>query len=274
MCVIVFKPKGASLTQAQLHKMWDRNGHGMGFLGKKNQDSEWGHQKGVMDREEAIGILSDYIGPESILVFHFRIKSTGSVCAELTHPFEWSNKKETRYLFHNGTVGILNACGNSDSHTLSEILQSVETKQAYNILTHLSSKEWGRFATVVFSENGEEEIKVFDAKESVWKDGVWFSNVVHETFGQVDHKKKGVQEQTPLLSLPAPKRVVTEDDKNIERIVDFYLEKLKLANVPRNRMFISDTYSLNIMCPTFVAEVVASINEGKDSDPINSFFKL
>lgn len=278
MCVIVYKPAGVKLSIPQLHKMWDRNPHGMGFVGRIKKGEKWTHKKGVMERDEAIQILSEYIGKESDLLFHFRILSRGKLSPEMTHPFEWSNTKEKRFIFHNGTVTILSGGCDSDSSILSQILTPVQTDRAYKILLNLAKKDYGRFATFVHPKDEEPEIKVFDGKESVWKEGVWYSNVIHETFVAKVEKPKHSQ-GGHTLALPAPKsvhcniRVKTEDDENLEKIVDFYVKKCKLSDNERNRSFITEAYSLNMMCPRFLDDIAQEIDKETSEDPINSYFE-
>lgn len=277
MCVIVYKPAGVKLSFPELHKMWDRNPHGMGFVGRTKVGEKWVSKKGVMERDEAIEILGDYIGKESDLLFHFRILSRGKLSPEMTHPFEWSNTKEKRLIFHNGTVTLLSGGCESDSSILSQILTPIATDRAYNILINLAKKDYGRFATFVQPKDQEPSIKVFDGKESVWKGGIWYSNVIHETF--VPKVEKPVHNQNKQLALPAPKaasyypKIKTQDEENIAKIVAFYLAKNKLANNERNIDFIKQTYSLSFMCPKFLDDIVVEIESESSEDPINNYFK-
>lgn len=258
--------------------MWARNPHGMGFVGRVSKDDKWVHKKGIMDQKEAVEALKDYIKKEGEVIFHFRILSRGKLSPEMTHPFEWSNTKEKRYIFHNGTVNILSGGCDSDSSVLSQILVPVASSKAYKILENLAKKDFGRFVTFIQpKEGGDPIIKVFDGKESVWKDGIWYSNLVHETFvpkTTTPFVPTCSIPQNEQLLLPPPKpKVVTRDDENIEKIINFYLAKDNLSDNVRNRTFIAETYSLNLMNPLFIESIVYDIENTESKDPINDFFK-
>lgn len=278
MCVIVYKPVGKTISHEEIRKMWTRNKDGLGFIGKKDDQSKWFFQKGIMDLEEALNVLSDYLLDEAELVVHFRLQSRGSISREMTHPFDWGNSVEQRYLFHNGTINLLTGgtCF-SDSSVLGQLIQPVDTDSAYAILGNFASKEYGRFVTFV-RRKGEEEphIKIFDGKESVWRDGIWYSNLIHETFVKSTPYTHNVQTQ---LSLPAPKTttVKTQDDENIEKIIDFYIDKYNLQNTQISRDLVKNKLSLTSMCYDFIERIVDAIETSADStdpiDPILDFFQ-
>jgi hypothetical protein len=277
MCVIVYKPVGKTISHEEIRKMWARNKDGLGFIGKKDDKSKWFFQKGIMNLDEAIEVLSDYLLEEAELVVHFRLQSRGSISREMTHPFDWGNSVEQRFLFHNGTINLLTGgtCF-SDSSVLGQLIQPVDTDSAFAILGNFAKKDYGRF--VAFTRRkGEEEplIKIFDGKESLWRDGIWYSNLVHENVAKpAPYTPPNVQTQ---LSLPAPKSttVKTQDDENIEKIVDFYIDKYKLQDTQITRDLVKNKLSINSMCFDFIERIVDAIETNPDtnSDPILEFFQ-
>jgi hypothetical protein len=277
MCVIVYKPVGKAISHEEIRKMWARNKDGLGFIGKKDDKSKWFFQKGIMNLDEAIEVLSDYLLEEAELVVHFRLQSRGSISREMTHPFDWGNSVEQRFLFHNGTINLLTGgtCF-SDSSVLGQLIQPVDTDSAFAILGNFAKKDYGRF--VAFTRRkGEEEplIKIFDGKESLWRDGIWYSNLIHENVAKpAPYTPPNVQTQ---LSLPAPKSttVKTQDDENIEKIVDFYIDKYNLQDTQITRDLVKSKLSINSMCFNFIERIVDAIETNPDtnSDPILEFFQ-
>lgn len=188
MCVIVFKPKNSIFTRESFDKCWARNGHGLGFVAV---DEQLYTKKGLMTPESAWDELSKFTGVGYDLVVHFRIQSRGGISPSLTHPFEFSNDSDQRFLFHNGTVRPLNVTGQtSDTEALSKLLKTLSCDDTSKLLTILAAEKYGKFITVNFNPVSGPCIDMYDSptsvatddKNSSYIDGVWYSNTVHLSY--------------------------------------------------------------------------------------------
>jgi predicted glutamine amidotransferase len=104
MCVILTADKSTRLTADEIRAaaLANRDGNGIAYL--ERGVVVW--KKGI-SVDEAITIARRACGP---VVFHARIATAGTVCAELCHPFPVSRKatgretkgRNARVLFHNG----------------------------------------------------------------------------------------------------------------------------------------------------------------------------
>jgi len=177
MCIAFHKPIGVSMSKDLVSQLWDKNKDGAGWLAKPNVKSQWFIKKGMMDKDKFLEDIEKYLGKESELVAHMRIKTTGTISAEHTHPFQWTGDNKTaRYLFHNGTVKFLNPGLDSDSMLLADILSNFTTEEAHDRLKDFAANGCGRFVTLT---NGK--ITTFGDEESVESEGIWFSNKRHLT---------------------------------------------------------------------------------------------
>lgn len=176
MCVIVYKPKGQIFTDEDFHKCWDRNGHGLGFI----STNPFVFEKGLMTEKRARKTTKKFRGLDYESVFHFRIQSKGGVSCKLTHPFDFSGETgRKRFLFHNGTIHLLNPDADaSDTSQAAQWLSVLDDDDARSLL--VTWKEFGRFVTCIENPNNKKiEVQIFPDKESVWINGCWFSNSRH-----------------------------------------------------------------------------------------------
>lgn len=109
MCIIAYT-KDRALTEDEFDNCWCSNPDGFGMayvLNKKVVVS-----KGIMEQKIA---WAEYQKVKHLkVVLHFRIKTAGAICPELTHPFIVSStsKTYTKYagtgqvLFHNGCINF------------------------------------------------------------------------------------------------------------------------------------------------------------------------
>lgn len=175
MCVIVLKPSLVEFNDADFKKCWERNSHGLGFI---STAPEFHFQKGLMDKKKAIKATKKYRQKGVESVFHFRIQSKGGVSSALTHPFNFDKDNRKRFLFHNGTIHVLNPDNDqSDTKQAASWLSVLSDDDCDKLLKHWRS--FGRFVTIIEDKNGKMNISVYEDKESVWKDGLWYSNTKH-----------------------------------------------------------------------------------------------
>lgn len=179
MCVIIAKKPSAKISTELLEKCWRRNQQGAGFVWVPNKGDNIIMRKGIMKQEDLMKELNDLRrSADGQLIVHFRISSRGAVNENLTHPFDCTheNGKHKRYLFHNGTVRLLQPPANeSDSSYLAILLRKLSDESCEALLRNLSAKGFGRFVFI----SGKNVITIGD-NESVSKKGIWLSNTRHE----------------------------------------------------------------------------------------------
>lgn len=106
MCV-VFCAVEKHIPQEMLIAGHEKNDHGAGIAFLHNKQVKW--IKGLKDDVEVAEKLYEW-KVEPPYIVHFRIRSSGSLCKELTHPFPVTKKvtldlegHANKVLFHNGT---------------------------------------------------------------------------------------------------------------------------------------------------------------------------
>lgn len=122
MCVIaVYESNYPSLEDLKSMESMNKDGSGIAWL----ENEKVHYKKGIDLKAKDIYDLIQEKQLKFPFVVHFRIKSSGSVCSELCHPFPISKKSSDKLenicdkvLFHNGTVYkyddyMLTACLNS-----------------------------------------------------------------------------------------------------------------------------------------------------------------
>lgn len=143
MCVIIFKPFGATVREAELRAAFQTNSHGAGYMYR--QEGLVCIQKGFMTIDPLLysltnnGFLKDgALVPEHELALHFRIATSGGIAPGRTHPFpiHKSYKVQERLvqttnaaLMHNG---IITSMGGTDYSDTQEIVSSVFYHVFYN----------------------------------------------------------------------------------------------------------------------------------------------
>lgn len=174
MCVIVRKPMGTCFGREIFSECWKRNSHGLGFFTKNGREQI--SEKGLMNEDDAYNKVQPFLSEQWDTVIHFRIQSRGGVKADLTHPFECGN---SRLLFHNGTIKIFpHPSLDSDTKSLANMIARLSDDDAKSLLTYLASTSQGRFVFV----DSRGDIHIYGDNESVEKNGLWFSNLKHETY--------------------------------------------------------------------------------------------
>lgn len=160
MCIIAYTEK-RSLTKKEFDECWKSNPDGFGMAYSKN--GKLYVHKGIMKLDEA---WSKYIEVKKHrVVMHFRIKTAGAICPELTHPFIISDTSPTltsfttdsnQIVFHNGCIwGWEKDClefllakekggkvtGHmSDSRLVALQMNNVKRKDRFDFLNKLSGK--------------------------------------------------------------------------------------------------------------------------------------
>lgn len=246
MCVILVKPPGIELKKDLVKELWASNSDGAGYLYHDKKEGGWKFQKGIMLLDKLLDNDSIF-NPDNEVVLHLRIKTKGDICKEHTHPFDWSfgSAENTRLLFHNGTVKLLNPIpGESDSSFLAKILKNVSTNEAHELLARFSKEGYGRFVTFV-----NNKVTTFPDNESVTDSGIWFSNGRHLKKNVMNYSTGN--SYTPSLTYPKKTNTVIKTTTIIssgprkdiiEKLAKHYA---KIEGKPYNENYVSEFMEFN-----------------------------
>jgi hypothetical protein len=106
MCVIIYKPEGAIVSDELFDRCWELFPHGGGYAVWEN--GRWVYEKGFMDKEEFYEAVKEFIHSEhKRVVLHFRLATEDAegkrnILPEFTHPFEIQLQDTKAFLFFNG----------------------------------------------------------------------------------------------------------------------------------------------------------------------------
>jgi hypothetical protein len=106
MCVIIYKPEGAIVSDELFDRCWELFPHGGRYAVWEN--GRWVYEKGFMDKEEFYEAVKEFIHSEhKRVVLHFRLATEDAegkrnILPEFTHPFEIQLQDTKAFLFFNG----------------------------------------------------------------------------------------------------------------------------------------------------------------------------
>jgi hypothetical protein len=106
MCVIIYKPEGAIVSDELFDRCWELFPHGGGYAVWDN--GRWVYEKGFMEKEEFYEAIKEFIHSENTrVVLHFRFATEDAegkrnILPEFTHPFEIQLQDTKALLFVNG----------------------------------------------------------------------------------------------------------------------------------------------------------------------------
>jgi len=106
MCVIIYKPEGAIVSDELFDGCWELFPHGGGYAVWEN--GRWVYEKGFMEKEEFYEAVKEFIHSENTrVVLHFRFATEDAegkrnILPEFTHPFEIQLQDTKALLFVNG----------------------------------------------------------------------------------------------------------------------------------------------------------------------------
>jgi hypothetical protein len=106
MCVIIYKPEGAIVSNALFDRCWELFPHGGGYA--VWDSGRWVYEKGFMEKKEFYEAVKEFIHSENTrVVLHFRFATEDAegkrnILPEFTHPFEIQLQDTKALLFVNG----------------------------------------------------------------------------------------------------------------------------------------------------------------------------
>jgi len=187
MCIIAYKPKGATLTKSVLKNCYKNNGDGCGIAWPDDKGESIIVERGLFGFRKLWNIYRE-IPKDKPVLLHFRIGTSGEIDEKNCHPFLIDKKHA---LVHNGNIE--NKLGDKDN-TLSDTNVFVE-KVLRPIFTHPSFKKenfWSSFSFKWLMENSIESknkmvilgadgmATIYNESAGEWEKDVWFSNKTYK----------------------------------------------------------------------------------------------
>ncbi|MFZ8785305.1 hypothetical protein [Thermocrinis sp.] len=136
MCVIIYKPEGAIVSDRLFDQCWELFPHGGGYAVWEN--GRWVYEKGFMEKEEFYEAVKEFIHSENArVVLHFRFATEDAegkrnILPEFTHPFEIQLQDTKALLFVNGRF----------SESYEGIVGAPKVKKLVEDINQLKLKRW------------------------------------------------------------------------------------------------------------------------------------
>jgi hypothetical protein len=136
MCVIIYKPEGAIVSDKLFDRCWELFSHGGGYAVWEN--GRWVYEKGFMEKEEFYEAVKEFIYSENTrIVLHFRLATEDAegkrnILPEFTHPFEIQLQDTKALLFVNGRF----------SESYKGIVGAPKVKRFAENINQLKLKRW------------------------------------------------------------------------------------------------------------------------------------
>ncbi len=136
MCVIIYKPEGAIVSDELFDRCWEMFPHGGGYAVWEN--GRWAYEKGFMEKEEFYEAVKEFIhSKHTRIVLHFRLATEDAegkrnILPEFTHPFEIQLQDTKALLFVNGRF----------SESYKGIVGAPKVKKLVEDINQLKLKRW------------------------------------------------------------------------------------------------------------------------------------
>ena len=136
MCVIIYKPEGAAVSDKLFDQCWEFFPHGGGYAVWDN--GRWVYEKGFMEKEKFYEAVKEFIHSENTrVVLHFRLATEDAegkrnILPEFTHPFEIQLQDTKALLFVNGRF----------SESYKGIVGAPKVKKFVEDINQLKLKRW------------------------------------------------------------------------------------------------------------------------------------
>jgi hypothetical protein len=136
MCVIIYKPEGAIVSNGLFDRCWELFPHGGGYAVWDN--GRWVYEKGFMEKEEFYKAVRELIhSKHTRIVLHFRLATEDAegkrnILPEFTHPFEIQLQDTKALLFLNGRF----------SESYEGVVGAPKVKRFVEDINKLTLKRW------------------------------------------------------------------------------------------------------------------------------------
>lgn len=178
MCVLIFKPANADISENILRGCFERNDDGVGIAVSNGESlTLW---RSLNDIDELCARVAAAKAHPAVI--HFRYATHGTVSPENVHPF-WLNEDRRAVMAHNGIIAIPHHAGQSDTRSFVD-----------NVISYLRPGWWrnpitvaqiekliGGSRLVIMEDSGEPHFFNKSSGETT-ADGVWFSNSQYRQF--------------------------------------------------------------------------------------------
>ena len=136
MCLIIYKPEEAIVSDKLFDRCWELFSHGGGYA--VWDSGRWVYEKGFMEKEEFYEAVKEFIHSENTrVVLHFRLATEDAegkrnILPEFTHPFEIQLQDTKALLFVNGRF----------SESYKGIVGAPKVKKFVEDINQLKLKRW------------------------------------------------------------------------------------------------------------------------------------
>jgi hypothetical protein len=203
MCVLIYKPAGASISENILRGCFERNDDGLGIgYSDGSTLSIWRTLKNIDEACKRVEMLYDY--PAMI---HFRYATHGGVSMDNVHPF-WINDNRRALVGHNGVIHITHAPGESDTRSfVSNVLGNMKDGWWNNQIAKTQiEKLLGGSRLAIMEEDGKcTFLNKYQGETTA--DGVWFSNSQFKNFLAPSARSLPAHNIIAATGLEAPRQV-------------------------------------------------------------------
>lgn len=223
MCVIAIKPANvAMLTEERFKEMFEHNKDGAGFMYVRGNKVRI--RKGFMTFEDFLqGHAKERLTKEDVIVYHFRISTSGGISPENTHPFPVSQSLDEIHatsidtdmgMAHNG---IISNFGNKDiSDTQAFVMETVSDPA---IKPHLF--EAPVFNLVEMALHGFNKMVFLNNKKEYILAGDWFKQdeVIYSNMNwQRSYSFRGSEDDKSKSSSSTPTRPSKKTKRQLRRL--------------------------------------------------------
>ena len=189
MCIIIFKPLGATTDQNILDMCSKKNRDGYGITVLRDGQFQTKKSLKYKNVRKWYRRLTEEAGEESLIsLMQFRIKTRGAITIKNVQPFHVRN---SLVMAHNGTIHHAKPeKDDSDSLFLSKsIFKELPEDFIYNqAIVSLIDKYVGTSRVLLLSSNGQ--YVIFNKSDGEEKDGVWYSKrlITQKEYPRVTHR--------------------------------------------------------------------------------------
>jgi hypothetical protein len=185
MCIICVKPAGVDIKKAVLKTCFENNPHGAGIALPSIDNKKVIVEKGFFSFNHFWQRYKFYSTFNKSMLIHFRVATSGKIDKKNCHP--WVIDSAHAFV-HNGNVQKQIGLQDDDySDTALFVKHILKPTFAHNkTVWKNSAYKWCIETTigknnkmVILDNNGE--FVIFNEKEGIWEDGIWFSNDTFKT---------------------------------------------------------------------------------------------
>jgi len=179
MCVIIAKPKGASIPDYEIESCWKLNDDGAGIAWAEGGKVHI--KKGFMQLKDFKTFWSSKDWTNIPAILHFRIATHGAVNKENCHPF-WVHEKSLAFA-HNGVFHQFGSAKKSDTVEFNnKILRQIPKNFIRNSGIRIMLEDFCGIGSKIAFINKDGVIDIVREEDGFWSGGCWYSNLNHTLY--------------------------------------------------------------------------------------------